>query len=445
VIKVLVVDDDPQVIEIFRMYFEYNFEVMMLEAHSANGAMKVLDQVSDIDLIICDYRLNDQNGDWIYQKLLDQQSKTKFILLSESHYRDFPVFRERPPFGQLTKPNFLADLPELLSTLVERRTEPEYIRLHLKTMHEQGQVRCDLYTKAIEGRWVKVMKAGDLFEDADLLRFQEKGLMYLFAKTKEIGPWIENLIQHTKTKNIQRVEKARDALPWSQASLEMITEINREMGVSLEVQDLTYELISETLKNFEKNTSITELANTYQTDPHRYLSSHSLSIAYLACAFCTQVHGFQQPLLTQLILSALLHDLPLETDSLAKINSEAELKKARPPFTDAEKDRWRAHPNAAAALVDFFPNAKGNVQDILLRHHELPEENQNRRPESNRNASFALAEVFQITNQLAHLRDDPKFSKMSLLELIQELDDSYLNIEPYRSLIRSISVSLTKD
>jgi response regulator RpfG family c-di-GMP phosphodiesterase len=75
----------------------------------------------------------------------------------------------------------------------------------------------------------------------------------------------------------------------------------------------------------------------------------------------------------KLTLAAMLHDLPISNQDLARIDSLKELESKKGQFTPKEIDSFKTHSDTAAKLARSMNDIPPDVDVILLEHHERPD------------------------------------------------------------------------
>lgn len=83
--RVLVVDDDPDVLRTVMRMLERQFDVRV--AFSAEQALTVLDE-GEIDAVVVDFNMSGPNGGWLLRRVRDRSPNVSRILLSGSTYAE---------------------------------------------------------------------------------------------------------------------------------------------------------------------------------------------------------------------------------------------------------------------------------------------------------------------------------------------------------------------
>lgn len=174
-VKILVVEDNPAVLELVRKGMEA-FATIITASDGTDALLKALEEKPD--LIVSDYQMPGLNGVQLYEKLRARQEtkKTPFIFLASKSDIDEKL-RQYTPDGvedYIAKPFFLRELAG--------RTKKVVDRMHLERLQTTAR-----RPGVIEGN-LQEMNVIDLFQSLEmgqkscsltLLRGSEKCMIYL--------------------------------------------------------------------------------------------------------------------------------------------------------------------------------------------------------------------------------------------------------------------------
>jgi two-component system response regulator HydG len=114
--KVLIVDDELEFVNDFARGLEmFGYEVY--KAVDAEGALNVIEN-KEPDIVLCDYRLPDIDGDKILEKIKAKSPQVKFVMVTA--YYDEAVARRFKNLGAdevIFKPIVLTEIEALLAKL----------------------------------------------------------------------------------------------------------------------------------------------------------------------------------------------------------------------------------------------------------------------------------------------------------------------------------------
>jgi len=114
--KVLIVDDELEFVNDFAKGLEiFGYEVY--KAGDGEGALNIIEKKKP-DIVLCDYRLPDIDGDKILGKIKMQYPRLKFVMIT-AYYDEVMEkrFRNLGADEVIFKPLILTDIEKLLSKL----------------------------------------------------------------------------------------------------------------------------------------------------------------------------------------------------------------------------------------------------------------------------------------------------------------------------------------
>ena len=210
----------------------------------------------------------------------------------------------------------------------------------------------------VQGRFILFREELSILTPAILQRFQQKHVTSVFVREEDRTKMIEWI---THTNDAVRVPKS------SAPFFELREQTVKQLADTFEVPDTLNE---ETLKKFAKQgqeivrsmlrSPLTQLALTQLQNYSITVLEHSLNVAFLAVYCASQMGYDHRPILENIALGALLHDLG---QSRVKVNE-----------TDSDRDvelKLRQHPVLAGAIFDEAGlELPLEVQLIVAQHHE---------------------------------------------------------------------------
>lgn len=178
--KVLLVDDEPMIIEGLKYLINWENYGLVIAAQASNGlqAIEVLERET-IHVVVTDIKMPDMNGLELIKYMANKSLQAKCIVLSG--YDDFEYVRETIKLGienYLLKP---VDVEELIPTL---QSTVEKIENEFKTTREEQQVK-HVFRENIYRRWVTGnIVESELLDRSALLDVQLTNTDYCIALMK---------------------------------------------------------------------------------------------------------------------------------------------------------------------------------------------------------------------------------------------------------------------
>ena len=175
-----------------------------------------------------------------------------------------------------------------------------------------------------------------------------------------------------KAQQILELQKARQLEKTLGDELEKILSVSKGMGFSPEVQELTKKSVMGTIQMVRTAPGLSDLLRQMTKEKDKYISSHSMLLAYMSCAIASQLEWRSEPTYQKLTLASFLHDSTLENQALARVQTLAELAAVKEQFTPQELKDFRLHPITASQIATKFSEIPPDVDSIIAQHHELP-------------------------------------------------------------------------
>jgi len=132
-IKILVIDDEPDICEFITSYFGRR-GMMVSSTPSGVEALSMI-EASKPDLILLDIKLEDMTGIEVLRRLREVNKETKVVIITGQMYSEEEVEKIRA-FGvteYLNKPLILDDLNQIVQSILGNRPLPPIKRIYKKT------------------------------------------------------------------------------------------------------------------------------------------------------------------------------------------------------------------------------------------------------------------------------------------------------------------------
>src|SRR3989339_302068 len=190
--RILFIDDDDSVRQLYTMLLDNLVDnVEIIPAISGNQAIKILKEDANFDLLLCDYRMEDGNGDIVYQYIKKNLPKTPFVLFTTEDINNLEVFknffRDNVLNCFIQKPvkpaKFKLDMAGLISRIssgyiLESNTAFKKIRYIYFLRF--NKVLCDIYIKLSKDKFVKFINSGDEYSKENIKRYLRPGEQFLY-------------------------------------------------------------------------------------------------------------------------------------------------------------------------------------------------------------------------------------------------------------------------
>jgi len=246
----------------------------------------------------------------------------------------------------------------------------EYCRITLKSLLvRSAKVRCDVYLKLGDEKYIKVLHANDCFDEAEYERFRAKKVDFLYLPRADFLGLMDDLLSKATELNRNPEKITTDAaINTNLAIFQIIHSAFETDGFTPQLQKLTFASVGLAINTIKKNPKLSELLARLDQDRDSYLAWHSTALSFICCKLATLLGWHSEATFYKLSLASMLHDIVLPSDELARIQTMEELKRVNLP--DENRAAVLRHPLDAAQLVLALEEVPGEVGFIVEQHHE---------------------------------------------------------------------------
>ncbi len=423
--KILIVDDQEDILEILEIYIEGSFEdVCVIKAFSGNEAIEVLDEES-FDSIICDFRMPDGNGDVVFRYNQENDS-IPFAWHSSTFDEDVKSGTELENVFVLSKPVEDRELEEALKAMMSlsEYSQKIYRRIKPEILKRSKFYNIPIFIHMNDDRYIQICFADDDNLKEVIEKYETKGLDYLYVKKRDLDQ-IYKLRNRELKEKIERIGSVEDIYF---VTSEVIDEFYYELenrGVTKEQIEITNLCVEKCLREFNRDMQIKELMASLIND-NNYVSSHSLMTVHIANLLLT---SSKQDLKSLDIVAkaAILHDLKLPNMRLARVRdfSGQEYKK----LSMAEKNLVMSHGIEISSLLNDKDLPKESLK--IIQNHELFGN------EIKRGVELSEIELFfHISHEVAHYICEVGF--LETLKIFVKNEQKYIELvgmETYTTIV----------
>lgn len=280
----------------------------------------------------------------------------------------------------------------------------EFCRIKTKLLLSTCPLDADVFIRLSPRKFLKLFREGDEFNKYDYQKYTEsKGIDHLYLKKKDLDEFLDKLTHEIKKFLVADDLTPDQAAQSSNSVHETVREIGKVVGFTPNVQKLVKTQMSVTIKSMGESPKLSEILKKLENTKGEYISNHSTITAFVACAIASQMHWASEATFHKLNLAAFLHDMTLDNNHIARCNTIDEFNEQ--PWGPEEAKKFREHPADAAEIVRGFTEVPPDVDQIILQHHERPD--QSGFPRGIGGAYISpLSQVFLIAHELAqfHLK-----------------------------------------
>lgn len=245
-LRVLVVDDEPDLREFLIFTIGSEFPVEFHEAGSGSEAVAILKKLP-LDLVLCDFNMPDGNGKFVYDFLSKLDSKPKFILITSDDKEDhLDITFDYFSTFYLQKPFDFDDLIEIISkifsiTRIDSLSKP-FAEINIESIFKFDFLPFDVYVKLGINHHVKYFSSGSKFTEFDKSRITK--LKSVFIKSGEFQKIIK-----TKERTVFESLILPEKVPDHPFELTTISEELAQLGLQRILDDKA--VVEQTQKNLK--------------------------------------------------------------------------------------------------------------------------------------------------------------------------------------------------
>ena len=142
---VLVVDDEPRILELYARWLEGEYEVR--SASNGEAALEAVDE--SIDIVLLDRRMPDMTGDMVLERIRDWGYDPWVVLVTAVNPDVDIVELEFDDY--LLKPVRQEELLDAVTSMLERDDHDETLRTYFETMAKLGMLEANYTEQELAG------------------------------------------------------------------------------------------------------------------------------------------------------------------------------------------------------------------------------------------------------------------------------------------------------
>lgn len=273
-------------------------------------------------------------------------------------------------------PGFLGLVDQLCEDgVLESRLAPDadFLRVSLPGLNLERPPSVDFYLRLAPNRYCLRFKKQDGYDGAALESYAKRpGREFLYVRRDELDAWVTS-------QNTELDVLLADGSPAKDSSrrtaednLEIVHNVVSQLGFTPKVEELAKKTVALTLKALGSSPQLSDILRKMQLQEGKYISSHSLMLAEIACALAHRLTWSSAPTFLKLTVASFLHDLHLPSNRLARMKRVEDISEAN-GFTAADVQAFKLHPIQAAEYSRQLRQLPADVDTIVLQHHEQPD------------------------------------------------------------------------
>jgi HD-GYP domain-containing protein (c-di-GMP phosphodiesterase class II) len=374
--RTLLVHSDRKAAELLAFILEgqYQFQVeVMLDSQLALERML---EDSLIDLLICE---DNEKNLRIMKYLLSTGGVIPTITIGNKIGTQVVAFPDLV-IGTIESTQSVKELDQIVKEaiasgkLVLSPTTSEYCRIKTSLLTRVCPLKADVYIRLSNIKFVKVFKEGDIFDKKDLEKFlNQKKIDYLYLKKDSTQEFVTKFSDELSKLVMAPATTPETASHLAASVHEALQELGNTLGFTPEVQQIAKNGVMMTMKSIGQSPSLSQFLSLLKKDKDKYITSHSVYLAQVACVFAAAMEWPSGSTFQKLTYAAFFHDIVLTNQMLAQVDNLAELEEKKAFFTPNELIVYKNHPMVSAEVIRKFSEIPADVDTIIMQHHERPD------------------------------------------------------------------------
>lgn len=432
---ILIVDDEPQILEILEIIIESELDVQILKASNGQEAALFLEQDLRPDIIVSDYNMPIKNGGYLFQRNKEIEN-LPFILVSAGDVRDYPEFENfsdsNPHNCFLTKPY---EEEELFRAITAPLKKNEHGSIQDSIQSERGLKKIqphflaalskesyDLFIKVGDEKFLQISKKenGDMMSVIRHHQEKEKHNSFFYMGKDDYSDFLSKAMKEVENLLASDQEESKKTIVTFTAidlAFTVAQEDLKVLGVSKIHQDLINSSMERVFSDLKKNDELFGMLKDL-LESNNYLSNHSILNIYFSSYLLKKLGWSTEQTLKQLLLASFYHDIEIQDQSIARISHPNDCKEAN------QRKVVLAHAQAAADYLDKLPGVNHDAHRIILDHHEKPDGTGFPTGHSGENIP-PLSCVFILAHHIIDFLLDNNFDKRKLATEIQAMEGTW--------------------
>lgn len=350
---------------------------MGINAHQASAFHDIVDLFlndTGIDLIVAG---QNPESEKLFKYVLSANAKTPFILVGEN-LKENSTYPELNIMGKMNHTEIPHNLISLIKgnfrTITQSQDDDEYCRIHTELLLRVVPLASDIYIRLSKSKYVKMFQTGSSFTKEEYEKYMvRRQINYFYIKKTECQEFLTKLNQDL-TRLLQESSKDDHEIFENVNDIqEVIGQLSGKLGFTEEVQDLVKKNMKLTMKAIGQSKKLTKIISDSQLRGKNYLSSHSVMMASVACSIAAEMKWTSDRTFEKLVLASLLHDIHFQNPDLAKLGKKSEIEPMKESLSEEDYKLIMGHPIKCANLLKMMSEVPGDVDIIVLQHHEYPD------------------------------------------------------------------------
>jgi HD-GYP domain-containing protein (c-di-GMP phosphodiesterase class II) len=256
----------------------------------------------------------------------------------------------------------------LLPTKAPRKQFPDYCKVATFRFSHTNNLPCDVFLKLSDEKFVKIINKDDLYDVEIINKYENKGCRYFYVPGNDFESFSKNYGASLSRALAKKSMPAEHRISGEQDGIALIHDQIINMGITTEVMSTVDVVVTSSIHQLRQNHHIANLLEL-MTRNRGYQYAHSLMISYISITIATKMSWNTDFTLEKLATAAILHDVVIEDEKIAKLHDLASL-------DEIKKAPWRTkelinnHTKQAFTMIERMRTIPPDVSKIVQLHHD---------------------------------------------------------------------------
>lgn len=361
--------------EMIGFCLESQMGLTIKKASDFKEAIDFLLDEDSIDLIITS---QEEEIDKLFKYLLSTSTQLPLILVGDKNSSLPQAFPEIKVLAELRNnevpEKLIAVIRENFNDINKVSQDDEYCRISTELLLRVVPLKGDVYIRLSSVKFVKFFRSGAQFTQEDFEKFlHKKKINYLYIKKSESQEFVNKFKEDLAKLASQAHGDNPELIKTVSEVQELIQELSSRVGFTEEVIEITRSNVTLALKAIGSSPKISKTLANSQLKNKNYISSHSVLLANISCSIAAHMNWPSNTTFHKLVLASLFHDIVFQDSDLAKIKDNTELEEKKSKLTEDQYNLIKSHPLSCADIVKTLTEIPGDVDFLVLQHHERPD------------------------------------------------------------------------
>lgn len=374
--KILIVDDYDEIRELVGFMIESQMEAEILFEPSGFAAIKTLQNVSDIQLVISDVNMPNGSGEDVFKFLKTQDKNTPIIFLTGGDLEEHPNLGGRN-LPTIPKPfsdhQVIEIVKSVLKTVVPPQQPTQYIPVRLQLAWKMHEIKTPLFVKINDSKYVAVTQEHFEFDDESLKKYADKKISHLYVEVQRAQEFISEYRKKILSDLAWEEAGQAKGAELARLNLELLRSLATQVGWSADLIHLAQEHFQRTLAIVHRNPDLHQIFHQFHKIERFGYADHCTLLFLVSSKLAYEMNIAEEDTLRKLTFAALFHDMSLTDDQFEHKEKYLKIISNREPNPNKDIKEVLAHPARAAELCRRWDFCPGLVDTIVFQHHEKPD------------------------------------------------------------------------